>query len=92
MPMNKTRDEFQRELVEHDVLFSCEGTHESVIIEKLCESGRLIVPEERLVRDMDGNPYTADRKAKDIERDFLGIDYPHGLLLVRIVDVNPGAI
>lgn len=90
--MNSRRDNFRRELETKDVLFSCEGAAESTIIRRLSESGNLLVPEDHLVRDRDGRPFTSDRKAKDLQEDFLDVDYPHGLMIVRIVDVNPGKL
>lgn len=89
--MSSRRDGFRRELRSHDVLFSCEGTAEKVIIQRLVEDARLLVPEEHVVRDLDDRPYTDDRTVKKIQRDFLGFNYPHGLMIVRIVDVNPGS-
>lgn len=88
--VSKRRDEILQELVRRQVLFSCEGTAEKVIIGLLANAGRLVVPQESIVRDMDGNPCTTLRRAKDIQREFLDVDYPDGLLIARIVDVNPG--
>lgn len=90
--MISLHEDFRRELREHEVLFSCEGTAEKVIIEKLFNAGKLVMPKENVVRDIEDNPYTGDRRAKDLQRDFLGLNYPHGLLLVRIVDVHPGIL
>lgn len=88
--MNNARETFRQELRKHDVLFSCEGTAEEVIIETLVGAHCIIVPDDHLVYDREGKLYTGDKTAKKIQRDFLGLNYPHGLLLVRIVDVNPG--
>lgn len=90
--VNKRRDEAIDELRMRNVLFSCEGTAECVVIEHLEEAGKLIVPACNIVHDMDGNPCTSYRSAKDIQREFLGIDYPNGLLIARIVDSNPGKL
>ncbi len=79
-------------LTSRHVLFSCEGRAEQVIITKLVESGLTVVPDDRVVRDMDGNPCTRLRKAKDLQREFMEVDYPDGLLVARIVDVNPGKL
>lgn len=89
--MNSRRAEAIRELKSRSVLFSCEGKAERVIVERLVEDDLLIVPKANVVRDMDGRPCTLLRKAKDIQREFLGVDYPAGLMIARIVDVNPGA-
>lgn len=88
--MDRRSDEAFELLTSRQVLFSCEGTAERVIIAKLVESERIVVPPHNVVRDMDGIPYTTLRRAKDIQREFLGMDYPDGLLIARIVDTNPG--
>ncbi len=90
--VNSDRNEFRRLLQTRSVLFSCEGTAEAVIIDRLVEGGRTIVPVPDVVRDNDGRPYTTLRQMKDIRDRFLGVGYPDGLLIVRIVDVNPGNI
>ena len=90
LSVNKRREEAIYELSTRNVLFSCEGTAESVLIERLVEADKLIVPSTNIVHDMDGNACTNLRSAKDIQREFLGIDYPRGLLIARIVDSNPG--
>lgn len=79
------------ELRSHYVLFSCEGTDEGVIIERLFESGKLAVPEQRVVKDsITFKPFTRLRKANEIEEKFFGQDYAvegaDGLLIARIVD------
>lgn len=79
------------ELRSHYVLFSCEGAAEGVVIERLFESGKLVVPEERVVLDpITYKPFTRLRKAKDIENRFFAqnyaVDGAEGLLLARIVD------
>lgn len=88
--MSDDRESFRRELATRDVLFSCEGTVECVIIERLYDSGHLLVSEDHLVRDRDNRPFTTARSAKDLQRDFMDVAYPHGLMIVRVVDVNPG--
>lgn len=88
--VNSKRTEAIRDLKTRQVLFSCEGKAERVVIETLSEANALVVPNQNIVRDMDGRPCTLLRKAKDIQREFLGVDYPDGLLIARIVDVNPG--
>lgn len=60
-------------LTSRHVLFSCEGRAEQVIITKLVESGLTVVPDDKVVRDMDGNPCTRLRKAKDLQREFMEI-------------------
>lgn len=80
-----------RDLKSRQVLFSCEGKAERVVITTLSEADALVVPNQNIVRDLDGRPCTLLRRAKDIQREFLGVDYPDGLLIARIVDVNPGA-
>lgn len=60
-------------------------------MQKLFEEDALIVPNDHVVRDVDTQrPCMRLRKAKDIESRFYGYDYPDGLLVARIVDVNPG--
>ena len=90
--MNKQREEALELLTTRHVLFSCEGRAEQVIITKLIESGCIVVPDDRIVRDMDGHLCTRLRKAKDIQKEFLWTDYPDGLLIARVVDVNPGKL
>lgn len=90
--VSRRGEETHELLTSRHVLFSCEGRAEQVIITKLIESGRTIVPDNRVVRDMDGNPCTRLRKAKDLQREYLEVDYPDGLLIARIVDVNPGRL
>lgn len=91
MQVNRERQTFRGELRCHDVLFSCEGTAEEVVIQRLVEGHRLIVADNNIVRDINNHPYTGYRKARDIENHFLGLNYPLGLMIVRIVDVHPGA-
>lgn len=79
------------ELLSRYVLFSCEGTAEGVVIERLAETGKLIVPDGRIVKDpITFKPYTRLRKAADIEKRFFGANYEvdgaEGLLVARIVD------
>lgn len=79
----------------HYVLFSCEGTCEAVIMERLITAGKLVVPTENIVPDPEyGTKVTRKRRASAIKDTFLGVDYRMGsnpeLLLARIVDVNPG--
>ena len=79
------------ELCSRYVLFSCEGAAEGVVIERLFESGRLIVPEERVVIDpITYKPFTRLRKAANIEDRFFtqnyAVDGAEGLLLARVVD------
>lgn len=91
--MSKRGDEAQDLLTTRQVLFSCEGKAERVIITRLVEDGCTVVPDRNVVRDMDGRPCTLLRRAKDIQREFLDMtDYPDGLLVARIVDVNPGVL
>lgn len=88
--MNSRREQLRSELSSKYVLFSCEGTAEAVIVQKLLEDDALVVPHDNVVLDFDTQkPYTRLRKAKDIESRFFGFDYPNGLLIARIVDVNP---
>ena len=91
--MSKRGDEVHDLLTTRQVLFSCEGKAERVIITRLVEDGCTVVPERNVVRDMDGRPCTLLRRAKDIQREYLDMtDYPDGLLVARIVDVNPGVL
>lgn len=90
--MRSKKAEALRDLKSRQILFSCEGKAERVVIEKLSEADALVVSNQNIVRDMDGRPCTLLRKAKDIQREFLGVDYPDGLLIARIVDVNPGML
>ena len=89
---NSNRVEFRRLLQTRSVLFSCEGTAEAVIIDRLVGDERTIVPAPNVVRDNDGRPYTTLRKMKDLQDQYLGVGYPNDLLIIRIVDVNPGSI
>lgn len=84
-------DRILDELASRYVLFSCEGTAEGVVIERLASTGSLVVPTERIVKDpLTFKPFTRLRKAKDIEARFFMQDYAvggsEGLLLARIVD------
>lgn len=77
------------------VLFSCEGAAEGVVIQVLCESNALVIPNERIVPDpLMFTPYTRLRKAKDIARRFFSTSYEgfgaSGLLIARIVDSRSG--
>ncbi len=79
------------ELRSRYVLFSCEGAAEGIVIERLFESGKLSVSEERVVLDpITYKPFTRLRKAKDIEDRFFtqnyAVDGAEGLLLARVVD------
>lgn len=78
-------------LLSRYVLFSAEGASEGVVVERLHDSGRLIVPGDRVVKDpITFKPYTRLRKAGDIEDRFFAQNYAvegaEGLLLARIVD------
>lgn len=90
--MNKQREEAIRLLTTRYVLFSCEGVAEQVVITKLIEEDRIVVPDDKVVRDRDGQPWTRLKKAKDVQREYLWTDYPNGLVVARIVDVNPGRL
>ena len=91
--MSRHGDEVRDLLTTRQVLFSCEGKAERVIITRLLEDDCTVVPERNVVRDMDGRPCTLLRRAKDIQREFLDMtDYPDGLLVARIVDVNPDVL
>ena len=81
------------ELRSHDVLFSCEGKCEAVIMKRLLENDRLVLSADEVVHDDEhGTPYTLLRKAPDIERTFMGVEYDKGpLLIARIVDSDPGS-
>lgn len=79
------------DLLSRYVLFSCEGTAEGVVIKQLVDAKRLIVAENRIVKDpITFKPFTRLRKARDIEERFFGQNYAvegaEGLLLARIVD------
>lgn len=80
-----------KELSSRYVLFSCEGAAEGVVVERLFESGKLAIPEERVVLDpITYKPFTRLRKAADIENRFFAqnynVDGAEGLLLARVVD------
>lgn len=85
-------NEIKHALLNRYVLFSVEGVAEGVIIERLYESGLLLVPKDRVVTDDQyiDRPYTRARKAADIAREYLGVNYAvngsEGLLIARIVD------
>lgn len=79
------------ELSSHYVLFSCEGTAEGVVVERLYESGDLVIPVERVVKDpLTFRPFTRLRRASDIEARFFGqnysVDGAQGLMIARVVD------
>lgn len=79
------------ELRSHYVLFSCEGAAEGVVVERLFESGKLVIPKERVVVDpITYKPFTRLRKAPEIENRFFTqnycVDGAEGLLLARVVD------
>ncbi len=79
------------DLLSRYVLFSCEGTAEGVVIQRLVDAEKLIVPNDRIVKDpITFKPFTRLRKSKDIEERFFGQNYAvegsEGLLLARIVD------
>ena len=79
------------DLLSRYVLFSCEGTAEGVVINRLVDARKLIVPDDRIVKDpITVRPFTRLRKAKDSEDRFFGQNYAvegaKGLLLARIVD------
>ena len=82
-----------RSMLEHRyVLFSCEGAAEGVVIQRLFDEGLLAVRRERVVLDSVyvDRPYTRTRKASDIARQYLMMNYAvdgaEGLLIARIVD------
>lgn len=84
-------DNIADDLLSRYVLFSCEGTAEGVVIERLFESDKLIIAKERVVKDpITFKPYTRLRKAGDLEDRFFSQNYAvkgsEGLLLARIVD------
>lgn len=79
----RERDEFRDLLQSRDVLFSCEGTAESVITGRLVQEDRTLVPSSQIVEDRDGRPFTTLRNIKDLQREFFGVDCTHGLMIVR---------
>lgn len=87
----KERDEFRGLLQSRDVLFSCEDTAETVIIERLVKEGRTLVPPSHVVENRDGRPYTTLRKISKLQDEFFGVDYPNGLMIVRVKDQSPEA-
>lgn len=87
----KERAEFRDLLQSRDVLFSCEGTAETVIIERLVKEGRTLVPHSHVVENRDGRPYTTLRKISKLQDEFFGVDYPNGLMIVRVKDQSPEA-
>lgn len=70
------------------VLFVCEGSAESAIIETLVESGMLGVPDDRIERDQETDaPYTTRRSGSAVTDAFLNLDYEGGpLRIIRIAD------
>jgi hypothetical protein len=77
------------------VLFSCEGTAEGAVMQRLYDEDALVVPRERVVVDpMMFTPYTRQRKADSIARTFFANSYEgygaSGLLIARIVDSRAG--
>lgn len=45
------RNEARRCLTSHNVLFSCEGTCEEVVMKRLLDAGALVVDSKNIVRD-----------------------------------------
>lgn len=91
--MNKR--ELLDDLLNRYVLFSCEEGAESIIVKRLVESDRLVVPWKRIVEDpLMFEPYTRCRKADDIAQRFFGMDFAvdgaAGLAVARIVDSRAG--
>lgn len=78
------------------VLFSCEGTAEGVVVQTLYDNDFLVVPRERVVKDivMANRPYTRKRKASEIADLYFSMDYEadgaDGLAVARIVDSRSG--
>ena len=58
-------DEARRLLTDRFVLFSCEGTAEGVVIQRLYDADLLVVPRRHVVKDsvISNRPYTRKRKA-----------------------------
>lgn len=83
-------------LTQRFVLFSCEGTDEGVIIQRLYDDGRLVVPRDCVVMDnkIVNRPYTRLRKASQIADEYFGMSYESddasGLTVARIVDSRSG--
>lgn len=80
------------------MLISCEGTAERVIVSRLIESGRLLMPRDMLVEDpKTGEPYTTLRSSADLARKILrGYDFPSRSgedlpVLVRVADKAVGS-
>ena len=66
-----------------------EGTAEAVIIDCLVKEGKTLVPPSHIVENRDGKPYTTLRKINRLQDEFFGVDYPHGLMIVRVKDQSP---
>lgn len=62
------------------VLFACEGRCEQIVISKLVESDKLVVPEERVL------DIARIRKATSIQDKYLNYDYEWPVAIARIVD------
>lgn len=65
---------------ESHVLFVCEGTCEQVVITKLVESGKLVIPSD-CVLDI-----SRTRKASSIQDEYLKYDYEWPVAIARIID------
>ncbi|MFT8704880.1 hypothetical protein [Bifidobacterium aquikefiricola] len=85
--------ELRQVIGDDKVLFSCEGTAESVIISKLFEHERLIVPSDRVICD----PYTDacfthSRKPESIQNQFLNQDYERNVSIICVWDSLTAAL
>lgn len=85
-------DETRRLLTDRFVLFSCEGTAEGTVIQRLYDADLLIVPRRHVVKDsvISNRPYTRKRRAADIADAYFSMSYEddgaEGLTVARIVD------
>lgn len=89
------REELRWHLANRYVLISCEGSDERVIVRRLIDAGRLVVPRDHLIEDeWAGTPYTMTRSARDIAAKFLRYDYPSPngdgqIVVARVTDKEP---
>ena len=72
--------QFRDDMMTSYVLFICEGGAEDTILRMLMEAGCLLCSNESIVG------ISRRRKAREIEHQYLTIDYERKLVLIRLVD------
>jgi len=86
--MHSRQEELARDIGDNAVLFSCEGTAEQVIVDKLITKNLTFIDRERIIT----NPYnndawsTRDRSGRSLARDFLHQNYGRNVTILCIQD------